>query len=206
MKGAFLILFFLLCSNAVFCQHDLKQEDIERLQHRGKEYVKNFEDFIVDISSTKTDEGKLAPIHSAYDLFESTATIEVSNRITNKRKKYSIKEYLMDVVRNYSNHYGAVVITYVNIVADWKNLQAIKDRNGEDIYVGSFSFKQCFCAGKNAILNSDIEKRNFEQCDAYKDCTKKRGEIIVRKVTTVKGERWILKLGNITVVETSDIK
>lgn len=201
MKRFFRVLILLIISSNAFGQQKLSSEDLLRLQKRAEEYVYNFEFYIQQIAQSKLTQYKKADIISAINLFESKATIEVSN-LKGIKRKYLISDYLNNVVAKYSERYGVVVIDF--LATKIEKLKQKKDENGEIYYEGTFSFTQLFCAQKKFLNSLDAEKRSFAACD-YSDKTMKKGKTIIRKVTTITGERWVLKLSDITVDETTDL-
>jgi len=199
MKIFYRIIFLIIISSPAFAQKKLSPEDLQRLQKRAVEYVYNFEFYIQQIAQAEKLQDKKADIISALNLFENKATIEVSN-LKGIKKKYLISDYLNNSVAKYSERYEVVVIEFLATQID--NLQEKKDENGETYYEGTFKFTQLFCTQKKSLNSTDIENRSFTTCD-YGDKTKKKGKVIVRQVTTIQGERWILKLSDITVEETT---
>ena len=207
MKYLLFILFFLSANNLLATPDKLSSEDIKRLQDRAIKYVGEFENFIKEIGETNSIDNKQTLIAAASYLFESKATIEVSNIKTSDKSPRPIKIYLSNLLK-LSRKYGIITIKFSHVYVDDKEkLKEKTDENGNTYYEGYCSFKQCFCATQTdgMTLNNDIEKRPYTSC-TYGDCTVKKVKIVVTKVTTVKGERWVLKLSNITIIETDEIK
>ena len=205
MKHFFRIIILLLITIPAFSQQKLSPEDLQRLQKRAEEYVYNFEYYIKQISKMENMQDKQWDIIAALNLFESNANIEVSNLNGNKYK-YLISDYLKNVVAKYSQWYEVVVIDFT--VTEIGKLKQKIDVNGDTIYEGTFKYTQLFCAKLKSFNKTDIENRSFSACvnSDYSDKTVKKGKVIVRHVTTIeKGESWIMKLSDISVVETSEL-
>jgi len=201
MKNIFCFLFIFIITIPCFGQKKLSEDDLKYLQKRAVEYVYNFEFYIQQIAQTKLLQDKKLDIISALDLFENKATLEVSNLNGNK-KNFSISDYLNNIVAKYSDKYGVVVIDFQ--ATKIEKLKQKKDDNGKIYYEGYFYFTQRFCAQKKILVRNDIEKRTFGVCD-YSDVTVKMGTVNLTKITTIKGELWVIKLSDITVLETTEL-
>lgn len=196
MKALFCFLFIFIFSVPVFSQKKLLPDDLHRLQKQAEEYVYNFEEYVKNIPRAQHKEWYIIP---ALNLFEPKATIQVSNLNGNK-KQYLLSSYLNNVVAKYSERYSVVVIEF--LATKIGDLHEQKDKNGEIYYEGTFKFTQFFRAQKISNSTNDVEKRSFVA--DYTDVTTKKGKVIVKQVTTINGEQWVLKLSDISVEETND--
>lgn len=201
MKIFFQILILFAICAPIYSQNKLSPEDLAIMQKRATQYVLNFEYYIKTIAQTKEMEGKKKDIICVLDLFENNATIEVSN-LNGTKKVYPISYYMNNVVAKYQQRYSVVVIEFLTIeIGKFKEKE---DENGEIFYESTFKYTQLFCAQKSGLRYTEYEKRSFATCD-YKDKSKKRGKVIVKKVTTINGESWLLYLSDITVEETTEL-
>jgi hypothetical protein len=196
----FVILFLTISTSSVVGQKQLSEEELVMFQNRAIDYVVLFEDYIKNIGQSNSSESKNAYILAALDLFEEKATMEVS--YLNKDKKISISKktiqnYLYNLARN-SLKYEVVVIDFE--ATKIENLKK-QNKNGVIYYEGNYSYTQRFYAEKKSITSSDIENRKF----VIGDVTSKKGKIILKQVTTVIGDQWILKLSDISVDETKPL-
>lgn len=198
-----------MLSQIAFAQQKLTESELSTLQNRAKGYIVEFEGFISDIANRNTkDSEKDILISAASKLFESNAIIEISN-VNGAISKRAIPTYLQNL-RRLSQKYGVIVISFTNMYFDVNDLEEKKDKYGNTIYKGYASFKQCFCADlkrSNSVDYNSIDSRKYTtDCSAYGDCTHKKIEVVIQKVVTIKGERWVVKLGDISVVETNAVK
>jgi len=192
------IILFVFISTSLFGQNKLSEEELKIFQVRAVEYVSIFEFYIKQIAQSKSLESKNADILAASNLFDEKATIEISN-LNGTKRKLLLTDYLSKVVARYSEKYEVVVIDFV--AAKIENLKEKQDKNGKIYYEGTFKFVQHFYAERKSINSSSVENRKF----TYGDVTHKKGKIILKQVTTVIGDQWILKLGDISVDETKPL-
>jgi len=191
-----LIYFAITCP--AFGQSSLSKEDLSLLQERATVYVQQFEYLIPKIAISKSFDEKSACIKQISDYFLDDATIEVSN-LNGIVKKPLLIDYLKNTVSKYSDRFELVVIDFY--ATKIEKLREKTDRDGNKYYEGFFSFHQRFCAQKKSIKSFDLENRTFTYCDE----TVKRGKIKVFTAITIEGEKWFVKLGDITVEKTTAI-
>lgn len=198
MKLFCVILIFIAITCPTYGQSSLSIEDLTLLQKRATVYVQQFEYLIPKIAISKSVDEKSACIKEISDYFLDDATIEVSN-LNGKVKKPLLIDYLKNIVSKYSDKFELVVIDFY--ATRIEKLNEKTDRDGNKYYEGYFSFHQRFCGQKKSIKSFDLENRTFTYCDE----TVKRGKIKVFRAITIEGERWFVKLGDITVEKTSAI-
>ncbi len=167
-----------------------------------------FEKLVADIAMGR-DTAKQIFISTAYAMFEPKATIEVSSKsekgvIVNK---HPILKYLNSLAK-LTKKYKIITLTFKAGFVGTEMLKEKRDDKGNIFYEGSITIKQCFCASNSISLNGgDVETRKFTRdCSAYGDCTTKKVKIVAKQILTIEGERWIVMLGDISVVETNSVK
>lgn len=203
--GTILLLFFTCLA---FGQKKLAPEDLQRLQKNAEKNVVAFEKLVADIAIGR-DTAKQIFISTVYAMFEPKATIEVSSKKENTvtKNQYPILKYLNNLAK-LTRKYKIITMTFKAGFVETEKLKEKKDEQGNIFYEGSITIKQCFCASNSlTINNNDVELRKFTtDCSAYGDCTTKKVKIVAKQVLTIEGERWIVMLGDISVVETNSIK
>lgn len=208
MKFLFKTLLLLIISYSAFGQENLSTEDLQRLQKNAEKKVISFEKLVSDIAMGKDDATKQIYIKTAYAMFEPNATIEVSNKTEKSEtiNKSPILKYLNSLSK-LNKKYKIITITFKAGFVKIEKLKEKKDAEGNIYYEGSITIKQCFCSTNSLLAAEEIERRQFtSDCSAYGDCTSKKVKIIVKQVITIEGERWVVMLGDISIVETNAIK
>jgi hypothetical protein len=194
-----IVLFFIfltVSSDALFAQNALAGEDLERFKKRAVEYIDNFQNLIKDMVATKDPEDKKEDITAILFYFIENSKMEVANLSGNNRKVL-LKDYLTNSVAKYNERFAMVVLEFDVAQNELEEFIEKRDSNGEIYYEAAFTFVQIFKAIKNPVVNDVEHPLKYDVSDK----TKKRGVIIVKKGMTITGEKWILKLGDISVEE-----
>ena len=208
-KSISIVLLF-LCSfltNRTFGQPNnspFGKDQLEEIEQQAKDYLVSFTDGVSQLSknSDKTAQRKI--INNVLNLFKDNAKIETLNVNGNKRA-YNMPYYLTNIVANYSNRFGLVVLKFENVVVDHNSTAPIKNAKGVITgYKGTFSFSQIFCVTDKFVHkeSNKYEMEDFKICDQ----TKKEGEFIYKKIEGTTGSRWILLLGDIEAKEVENLK
>ena len=183
-----IILLLLLVPNLLSAQKTLSKYELDNFQKKALEYVGNFQSYVIDLAQKR----KQTTIDLAMHLFDPAAKISVSGN----NKPYDIYDYLSNVVPGYGKRNSIVVIKFEASKID--NLVQKKDAKGDVYYEGTYSFTQLFGANKKAPLTNNGERPRIDHFD-YSDVTHKTGKIIIKKLITIEGAKWIMKLGDISV-------
>ncbi len=179
--------------------------DTKQINAEAKNLINEFRNFLPKLAMSKDNEQKKVYKTSIESLFEKNATIEVAS--FKRKKPYSLTEYL-NTVANYTKRFELVVFTFKINSINTKNLEPIRDTNGEIIkYRGTYTFTQGFCVKIKKAENP--EGFDYKDPDSYDVCeeTTKEGEFFLEKeYQRVAGSHWVVKLGNITAKHIEDKK
>lgn len=194
MKSLYCILFPLLFFNVnVYGQKILDPAQLEDYNEQAKQKLATVKNSFSKIANRDV-KGSIKDLHISLvsQLFKEGAIVQVSST-NGSLIDYSINKYLKHI-KNY--HYQTVIMEYVVEGEYFSDFQKVI-KNGEVQYVATAKVVQRFCGFlENRTSNS------FNDCD-YSDITEKEIEVVLEKVTTyVEGERWVIKLGDITVAST----
>jgi hypothetical protein len=136
-------------------------------------------------------------IENVKSFFIPGSTIEVCNS-KNRVWPYTLDEYLGKVVPAYANRFDHVLISFKQVVIDMSSLRKGKDKFGNSIYIGDFSYTQMTCftyhKGLTPIDSDELTKIKYDFCDS----TNKTGHFILAlKYSPAEGDHWEVLLGNI---------
>ncbi len=208
MKNKFLlVLLALVSSYFVYAQNmnsPFSEAETQRIEKQAKDYIKSFTRAVPKLATTHDDELQRTITANIKSLFIPNAKVEVMN-LDLQRRTYPLNSYLLNVVAEYADRFGLVVVKFENVVVNHNSFKPIKNSEGViTSYKGTYSFVQIFCVtDKNVEMESKIEMEDFIVCEK----TKKKGEIILKKVTSpTAGDHWVLLLGNITANQIENLK
>lgn len=180
------------------------EAETQRIEKQAKDYIKSFTRAVPKLATTHDDELQRTITANIKSLFIPNAKVEVMN-LDLQRRTYPLNSYLLNVVAEYADRFGLVVVKFENVVVNHNSFKPIKNSEGViTSYKGTYSFVQIFCVtDKNVEMESKIEMEDFIVCEK----TKKKGEIILKKVTSpTAGDHWVLLLGNITANQIENLK
>jgi len=175
-----------------------------RIEQQAKDYIKSFTRAVPKLATTHDDELQKTITANIKSLFIPNANIEIIN-LDSKKRTYSLSSYLLNVVANYADRFGVVVVKFENVVVNHNSFKPLNNSEGVVTgYKGTYSFVQIFCVtDKNIKKEGKIEMEDFVICEK----TKKNGDLILKKVTSpTAGDRWVLLLGNISAKQIENLK
>lgn len=205
----FLLALFVLFGNPLIAQQSLRSDELGAFQDIAVQHVHWFESMVKRIGETGD---KTKAIKAAGDLLKKNATVEVSffDERKGKDTTYRLpKSVYLQRLSKLTQKYKVVTISFGAVVFK-SGFKEMRDRNGDIYYEGQCQFTQCFCAKNSSVITGmsivkNNEKPEYDLCD-YGDCTKKEATVCIERVITEQGEKWILVLGDIKVMQTVPFK
>ena len=180
------------------------EEETRRIEQQAKDYIKSFTRAVPKLATTHDDELQRTITANIKSLFIPNAKVEVMN-VDSQKHIYPLSSYLLNVVGDYSDRFGVVVLKFENIVVNHNSFKPILNSEGVITgYKGSYSFVQIFCVtDKNVKKEGKYEMEDFIVCEK----TRKKGDLILKKVTSpTAGDHWVLLLGNIKANQIENLK
>ncbi|HVS93594.1 MAG TPA: hypothetical protein VHE59_16260 [Mucilaginibacter sp.] len=209
MKIYFLIIGFTgfcLFAKAQSAEVHFTQEQDQQFESQVKGYVRDFCYYLEDLANSGTNPADKKQLKKDIkSLFVNTAAIEVLSVSHPRRaRSYPISDYL-NIVGNYASKYKFVALQFYRVVVDINHLRDTTI-DGENMYVGSYSYWQRFLSS-----NADKESNDYSKTDFSKggsDETLKVGAFYIRKIKTKSNankEQWYVLLGDIKAKEIKPI-
>lgn len=202
-----LVVISFLSSHFMYAQNKatpFSEEETKRIEQQAKDYIKSFTRAVPKLATTQDEELQRTITANIKSLFIPIAKVAVMN-LDQRKHTYSLTDYLLHVVANYADRFGLVVVKFENIVVNHNSFSPITNSDGVITgYKGTYSFVQIFC-----VTDKDFKKEGKYEMEDFSVCekTKKKGEIILKKVTSpTTGDRWVLLLGNIQANQIENLK
>ena len=191
-------------------QKPLTPEDEKYIKSQAAAYIKQFKLKIQELGSSDgqklSDKERNTLINSIDSYFEDTATVQVMN-LNKKKNTYSLRNYLSNVVANYSKRYQIVILRIETTNFNVSDLVPIKDASDKiTSYKCYYTFVQGFCAKKTLENKEDFDSKDPDDYDVC-ERTWKSGEVVVKRAfSATKGDRWVISLGDIKANHIKDLQ
>jgi hypothetical protein len=187
-------------------QESSTRPSLEAIKKQTKNVIDDFLRYLTECSNTQYNYDNDWLFKRVSKFFIESSQIEVSNKYNKNIVSYGYKKYLTEIIPGYPKRYA---VTEIEAISDTAQLKPIFDSNNEIIgYRGTIKYTQLFKAKKyNQLINPAPQEvhlsipMKYEDYD-YVDTTVKEAEIFIKKLDTSGGAIWIIRIGNIKVLDT----